>query len=525
MRNLINRFFPTKTAKKDGYIIDQQAITVTPVYRKRSMTEESRRSYATELLDTYYGFGHQYVQNAIYNQIDDTNVRRIMYKLTRVLPLLTYFIDSISRVYSVIPTRRFYLDNKEIVPKIAKNTVNKERFLEDEKLYNVLNNLYNDKVNLTLKQAERLTNLMNTTIYKVVTNKKGELRLVFLPNDTVQVKSDQFDSTIAEQIAFVQDNTNLDNNQIIKTTVLENWTKNYKSVPYTDNQIEYDDTVNLAAEELEKLTGSKENGYSFAPFVVFRDSGSPVDFWDIKRNDTINYIRSINISLTELKYLEKYTSFGLKYTINLKTPKDSIIDPMGMINFSVENNKIPGDDSDYKVGEFENKGRIDEVIRSIIFNLKMLYSIYSIPLDALISTNSVRSAESKQYDSKELFSVINNQRDIWQSNEQDFFEVAKAVHNRDNDYQIPKNIKMLADFNDQNDTDKTVEDWMIEIENNIKTTIDWLADENPDLDRDELFELFRNNVEINNNYESKEDNEEIEELNNSEQEDNSNEEK
>ena len=38
---------------------------------------------------------------------------------------------------------------------------------------------------------------------------------------------------------------------------------------------------------------------------------------------------------------------------------------------------------------------------------------------------------------------------------------------------------------------------MIEIQNNVRTYIDWLSELNPDLDRDELMRLFEENKSIN----------------------------
>ena len=502
MRNIITRFFPSKTTKKDGNIIHEQPITLTPVYRKRIMSEDNRRAYATELLDTYYGFGFQYVQSCIAQQINDMNIKRDMLKITRCLPLLQFFTNSVSRVYNSQPSRIFYKDGKQIVGKIESDLIDKSKFLEDEQLLNALNNLYNPSVSLSIKQAEKNTNLLNTTIYKAITNELGELRLVFLPNDTVQVKPMEHAPSNAEQIAFIQDSDNIKDNHIIKETIIENWTKDNKSVPFSDKIGEFADTENLASIEMEKLTGIKKNGYSFAPFVVFRDSAQPVDFWDQKNNDIVTFIRSINMSLTELKYLEKYTSFGLKYTVNLKTPQDGVMDPNGMISFSTENNKVPGLGSgkDYDIGEFDNKGQIEEVIKSIIFNLKMLFNMYKIPLDALVSTNSVRSADSKKQDSKELFSMINSQREVWNLNEQDLFKVLQSVHNRDNQYQIPPGIELMVDYEQQEDVQKTVDDWLVEIDNDVKTVVDWLASENPDLNRDQLMQLLSSNKELNKMY-------------------------
>lgn len=553
MINFITRFFPSKKKTLEGDYIEQQAITLTPVYRKRAMVETSRKTYATELLDTYYGFGSTYLAGYIKQSITNANIQREMLKIVRCLPLLKFFINSISRVYSTQPSRRFYLDGKEIIktPKesmddenaankaapeggdtnkaaaMPKNPemddsmdqnmqagqeekkpfnplLNEDKFIYDDELYETLNNLYNDEIITTIKQAERFTNLLNTTVYKVVTDELGCVRMIFLPNDTVQIKPDNANLANAEQIAFIKDVQNYVNNQAVLIPIVENWTKDSKAIVTNPTQApegDNDDKDNQAAAEYEKLFGTKKCGSGFAPFVVFRDTGSAMDFWDLKDNDIVSYIKTINMELTELRYLTKFASFGLKYTVNIKHPENGVLDPNGFMDLAVANNSVPGADNgkNFEVGEFKNEGRIDEVIKAIIFNVKMLFSLYNIPLDALISTNSVRSAENKQMDNDELFAVINAQRDIWNKNEQNLFKVLQAVHNRDNDYKIPKGVEMLVNFEEKAGTEKVVDDWLVEIQNNISTALDWLADKNPDLDRDELMELLKSNKEINDN--------------------------
>ncbi len=524
INDFITRFFPSKKKVKEGLLQDNQPITLTAVYRKRGMTEQARRAYVTELLDTYYGFGTHYLVDYIEKSISNANIRREMKKIVRCLPLLTFFTNSISRVYLTQPTRKFYLDGKEIIKtpvelskdnsnqdKIDPNTdkkpfnelLNEDKFIHNDKLFETLNNLYNDEVTIAIKQAERFTNLLHTTVYKVVTDELGKIKIIFLPNDTVQIKATNSDISKAEQLAFIQDTVNLIDNKSVIIPLVENWSKDEKSIPMNKldkAEIGEEDNINQAAQEYYNLFGTKEAGSAFAPFAIFRDTGSANDFWDQKNDDIVHYIKSINMSLTELKYLEKFTSFGLKYTVNIKAPEDGVIDPNGIIQFAVANSAVPGMDTgkNFEIGEFKNAGSIDEVIKSIIFNMKMLFSLYNIPLDSLISSNSVRSAENKQMDNDELFSAINAQRDIWNNNEQVLFKVMQAVHNRDNQTnKIPKGVELSINFEEQNSVDKTADDWLVEIQNNISTALDWLSAINPDLDRDELMELLKSNKEIN----------------------------
>lgn len=501
MSKFFSRFFSQKTIKEGQEVYASDPVILSPVYRQKNMSEEARKKYATELLDTYAGFGSPYLAGYIQQSINNQNIKNEMLKIVRCLPLLKKFVNSISRIYAVQPARKFYLNGKRIVKELEKGR-NEDGFVVNEKLYEILNNIYSDKVNNSIKQSENYTNLLSTTIYKVITNDKGEISLVFLPNDLLQVNKRIDDSTKAEQIAYVQDVENYLGAQTSISYKTEIWNAHQKTISqalvYNDMK-EGEPTDNLASAEYEKLFGTREAGDAFAPFVVFHSSGDYNDFWDLKDNDIVAFIKSINMSLTELRYLEKFTSFSLKYAVNLKLPENGVMDATGFLDLSIQNNSIPGIESgkNWDIGEFRNEGRIDEVIRSIIFNLKMLYTLYDIPLDALISTNSVRSAESKEMDNENLLKTINAQRDVWQLNEQNLFKVMCAVYNRDNQYQIPKGVKLIVDFDEKEAAVKTQEEWLVEIQNNVRTYIDWLSELNPDLDHDELINLFKENKELN----------------------------
>lgn len=485
---------------------NQYITTLGTVKRKKDISDEARRRYATELIDTYYGFGKGYLEERINKTIRNESIKREMFVVARCLPLLQYFVNSISRVYSTQPKRKFFLDGKEIINETLEgfDNLDKNKFVQDTKLFDTLNGLYSDNVINTIKQSEKFTNLLNTTVYKVITNNLGKIELVFIPNDTIQIHYDQYDINKAAEIAFSQNVTiDAENTQNI-IPLAEVWNVERKSVPMTavdreSLRLDNVESENEAAIEYEKLYDNKITDYAFAPFAVFKDSGYSLDFWNQKNADVNDYIKSINMSLTELKYLMKYTSFGLKYTIGLKAPEDGVLDPIGIVDFAEKNSGVPLGDGgkNYDIGEFKNEGRMDEVIRGIIFDMKLLFNMFNIPLDALISTNSVRSAENKQMENEELFSYINAQRDIWTRNEQELFRVMTAVHNRDNDYQLPKGVEMFVNFTEHKSKQKEVEQWLVEIENNVSTVIDWLSEMHPDLDRDELMDLLTSNKSLN----------------------------
>ena len=494
------------TFSSDAFAAQQMVVLgTTPVNSFRSMTEQTRRLYSAELLDTYCGYGSGYVARALKDQMNKPEIAAEMMKLTICLPLLKYFFDTISRVYSVQPTRRFYLGGKEIVCDQPDGDVsNPEKYLVNKNYYDALMSLYNTQVCSAIQQAEEYTNLFNTTVYKVVVNRENQINLRYIRNDSCQSFSSPEDITYADVIAYVKNDVLLNQTSYPQnlTPIVEKWTKDDWIVTSTATAIGGTKEPNMVAIESELLFGTKYIGPAFAPFAVFRDSANPLDFWNVKNNDVIRCIRTINVYLSQLAYLVKFCSFGLKYAVGLEWPKDGVIDPIGFLQFGmprISANTVPGRDTNknWEVGEFDNNGKIDQVIQSIVFNLKLLYGMFDIPLDSLVTTSSVRSAESKQLDESRLKDAINRQRQIWHTNEQILFKVLQSVYNRDFTPKLPAGIELVVAFDEQEDIEKTTDDWLALVQSNVVSVLDWISDLNPDLDRDELRALFERNISDN----------------------------
>ncbi len=501
-RNFFTKKFNLGKTKegKGRTVCTSTLLTIESVTRQRNMTDEARRRYATEQIDSFYGFSLPYLRGLIEKQIDNTTIQNEMKKLAVALPLLKRFISSISKVYAENPQRSFFIDDKQIVAELPSDISDETKFEENKELFDKLSSFYNKNVVTCIKEAEQLTNLLKTTIYKVVTDDTGEIKIKFIPNDTIQICQSAIDPNLANEIAFVRDDF-ADEGVIIRNTrIIEQWTADEKTIPVEQdgvvNQVNEEISDNEASKESKLLFDSKKIGSAFAPFVVFRESDPTNTFWNLKDADTFDFIKSINMNLTELRYLIKYSSFGLKYVVNGSMAKDSVLDPTGLISFTSAG-RTPGDSDNIQVGEFENSGRIKEVIEAIIFNLKMMYDSFNLPFDSLISSNSVRSAENKLLDNENLFAHVNSQRDIWAVNEESLFKVMQSVYNRDNTDKIPKGVELRVNYEEQRTQEKTQEEWMVEIQNNVSSVIDWIGAENPDLNKDELLRLFENNILVN----------------------------
>ena len=126
----------TKNGKRD---CETNYPTLHSVDRQRNISEENRRTYATELLDSYYGFGLPYLRGAIEKSFKSKITQNAMKNLAVELPLLNKFMREISRVYLVNPTRRFFIDGKEILAEKPNDIVRPEKYVIDEDLFTILN--------------------------------------------------------------------------------------------------------------------------------------------------------------------------------------------------------------------------------------------------------------------------------------------------------------------------------------------------------------------------------------------------
>lgn len=476
----------------------QQSIT-----RAKIMSEEYRRQYATELIDTYSGFGKPYLQSLIQGTIKNEAVKQSMVNLMVCYPILQNFVNKLSMVYKIQPKRKFYLEGKEVVEEIPQGVVNPDSYEEDPDLYNTLDEMYNKEFIMKIKQAEAMTNLLDTAVYKV-NNRENKLFIDFIPNDQCSIIPNTDDPTMMDSIYFLRGigQINTDIGYQIQP-IYEYWNIENFEVQQVGKQ-----TIvqpNRAYDELKQLTDNnalKHLGSGFPPFVVLRSHMAEDDFWSSTDKDVVDTIKQINMAFTELRYLQRYGAFGLKYVVNAKLAQDATTDPTGILEIQSTSN-VPGDDTKVTVGEFNNEARIKDLSDSIMSMMKFLYTLKNISLDSLIATKSPSSADSKEIDRESLKEIIKARQDIWSMNEENIFNTALCVYNRDNSKKLPKGLYIKVDFHDADKTAEMLkvemESWLVKIENDIATKVDWLMSENPDLTEEEAKTLLEKNMAMNEN--------------------------
>lgn len=478
---------------------------VQSVMRAIIMTDEARRVYATELIDTYNGFGSTYLKKAIVDSIKSPVIANAMVNLRMPYTLLQTFIDAISAVYAQQPNRTFSVDGKIIVDEI-KEGMDSEKYIADKDLKKILDGFYCREFCLRIKESEAYSNLLSTVIYKI-NNREGKMKLDFVPSDVVVIAENADDSTQMNQLYFMKGIGS--NQQQNLNPIYEFWTLDKFEVLSGNTR---EEKPNRAVEELIKYKGDAigEDGASefiqhigsgFPPFVVLR-SCLPLDgFWNLRDKDTNDVIKQICIALSEIRYLQRYGAFGLKYVVNAKLPSDTVMDITGFWEFQPEE-IIPGTQSrEIQIGELENKAKIAELTQSVMDMIRLLFTLRGINSDALSGTKERTTAEAKYLDRKDLANKITDQQEIWKMNEENIFNTLICVYNRDNSKKLPTGLEITIDFPDPEeaaaDMEKKLNNWLIMIEKNFKTPIDFIMDQNPDLNESEATMLYEKNKAFN----------------------------
>lgn len=474
------------------------SLVSTSIKRAFVLAEEDRQVYATKLLDMYQGFGMKYVKQEI-NKLKSEIVKSYMKNVAVCFPILQNFIKEISMVYKIQPTRTFYKDGKQIISEKPdeKSILDPNKFVIDKELYEKLEGIYDREFAMKIKEAECKTNLLSTTVYKI-NNREGKLKLDFIPNDAAVAVSNKEDRTMIDGFYYGK-NTSLTPNKTVKME-WEKWTTTewYTSQNQTPQE-------NRAVTAYKKWTENKDAlhiGSGFAPFAVLRSQLADFDFWDLRDQDITLAIIQINLAWTELRYLQRYASFGLKYGIDVKLPSGATSDPTGFWEFQSQNDgNIPGGESKAMVGELSNSSKILELVESILHMIKFLYDMYGIDTSSLITTKQATTAESKKIDREALRKTIEKQQEIWTINEEVIFQTAVSVYNRDNSDAIPSKVDLRLDFYDAEkaaeESAVEIENWLVKIENDVSTYLDWIMTDNPDLNEEEAKKLYEKNIAIN----------------------------
>ena len=464
----------------------------TSVKRARIKSETDRQSYATELIDTYSGFSKKYIEDLITKKTSNATVKNALLEMVICYPFIQTFVDEISMVYASNPTREFYIDGKKLVDTVPVG--GEGLYFSDPKLSEQLKKIYSKKLEMQIKKTEVMTNLLQTAVYKV-NNRNKQIGIDFVPNDTCSVAPLVDDITAMGAIYFLRD---IVSNGVALNPVYEQWDAfNFK----IKNGNAFTTEPNEAAELAESYWGSRVIESGIPPFCVFRTELPDDDFWNIKDQDLIDTVKQINLAMTELRYLIRYSSFGLKYIANIDIAGERTLDPLGIWNLKSSSKMPGGSQKDWEVGELKNEGRLNEVVESIKFYMTVLFNFYGISMNTLVGSGAVQSAESKAMDRASVARYVRYQKDIWQLNENALLKNIICVWNRDNVDKLPSNISVnLAFKNDDeliDDLLKRAELWVLKIQSNVSSAIDWIKSENPNLNDSDAAKVYAKNKSDN----------------------------
>ncbi len=496
-----NGIYSKSWDKKAKRFRRSQPLLMSTSVRPILMNELNRRVYASELIDTQKGFGLPYVLDRINRSFKADLVANDMKELALCLPIMKNFINQISKVYNKQPIRKFYNEKGlQIVDEIPEYG-DKSRYEANPNLVKIFEEaFYNQHNHTTFKSFEKQVNLLKTVIVKANWEESEKrIELIAIPNDRIAVEVDE-DTLKVEEFIFCKKDVEQADGLVIAQTYQEtqSWTIDTYT-KFATKLADMKETPNNTPQKTRELFGGENIGSGFAPFSVLKHDFSTTDFWNVEDWDINELIKNLNVAFTELRYLIRYGSFGLKWVKDLDVSNVSSMDLKGMISLKTQGKT--GDVDTSAIGEFSNRGDIQAVVNGIVFIAKILYDSYGVALDSLVSTNSMSSAESKMFDSYKQYELVRDSQEIWQLNEEIIFKNMCSVYERENKGSIPKGVKIMIDFADlpMESVNKAKENnnMQVLIQNNIKTVIDWMRKENPDLSQEEAKTLIETNKDYN----------------------------
>lgn len=350
-----------------------------------------------------------------------------------------------------------------------------------------INQIYESmEFNKRVKDIYKSGYLFNTVlIQSTFRDGKNDFNIIY-PN-FCSVNSYDYNYFIPKEIMISKSINNED--MIVYWNNTEHYYLNYdnKKIPVTDENGNGNDFKN----PLESL-----------PFSVLRFQESS-DFWGEPQQDLIENNIWYDLRESNSMFVEFFQGLGVGVGVNLGREGQINISP----NTTILKDNVRADMVPPSL-EFSNTNApLSELRENLDFFYKRIGNSKGLSPSSMNNDVTAQSGVAKLYDSAELFVKRDLHKDIMMSFEKKFFEKLKLVNNYYNDsYKIPDGLIMRIEFQEPEyltDTLQAVEKQKFELENNIKSAIDIILADNPDLTTEEAISILEKNIKLNNEYKEK----------------------
>jgi len=386
-----------------------------------------------------------------------------------------------------------------------------ERYIDGkEELTDYLYQILPEDMNSKDKKAQRFAKLFNTSLTQVYFNKNtGRIDFNLEPSHKYKVKTDYDDPYKITEISYEKYFLNKVGKEELFTVV---WTEDEhykmdadgKKYPVGENE----DMKNPFKDE-------EDNGIIPFPFLMAEDGE---DFWGIGQDDLVNVNEMVNFLLTFL--LNDAIVLGTSGTllaVNLELQKkgeekNSLKKVRVGRRHPIVVEQARGDLAPPSLSYVSTDPLIVEIQNSIDYRIKQIAVLKGLNPNAILSEIKDTSDYQKMMDAAEMIEIRRDDIEPCRAYEKRRFEVIKAVNNaaaKDSELkskfglkEIPWDAELEIDFAEieiQKSTDELWKDREEREKRNMGSALDWLMEENPDLDEEQAQKILNDNRVINSN--------------------------
>jgi hypothetical protein len=254
----------------------------------------------------------------------------------------------------------------------------------------------------------------------------------------------------------------------------------------------------------EQITEKKENpykdkdGYPILPFVLFKKE-YPVDrllnftVGDDLKDLTINTA----INLVHYNALVKYTAWKQKYIVT-----DDIDSIPAQLNMAPQGVAVlpKRQDGSVELGTWDQESDLVKYWNALIERVKTGLAQYGLDADSFQRSGNGESGIKLKIKKEGIIERRQDQIPLYREYEHQLFEMTRIVNNYHSTDEISDKAEFQIDFGEikvENDSMEEANVWQTEITNNVSTPVDWIMQNNPDLDDEQAREIFEKNKAIN----------------------------
>jgi len=255
--------------------------------------------------------------------------------------------------------------------------------------------------------------------------------------------------------------------------------------------------INVKDGEDENTDG--KNPFEKIPLIKFSLHDGE-DYFGKGRLDLVEQNIWYDIRQANLMFVEFYQGFGYGYTVNLGQSLD--ISP----NSFVSVDGVKKDDKDPKMEVVKTDAPMTEIKDNIIDFWKLIANASGVKGSDYEGNSKQMSADSKVMDSKEMETMRIKDTGKATTYETEFFYMFRKVHNlnnkdkKDTKKLLKENLVFHIDFMfptpDLTPADE-IKVWEFELDNNLKTYVDYLIKKNPNLNAKKALKMIKGNIKTN----------------------------